>query len=289
MKVSPDAPKRPALRYHGAKWNLGKWIIKHLPPHEVYCEPFAGSAGVLLQKPRSYIEAINDLDGEVVSFFKALRDHPEQLVGAIDLTPYSVKEWELSFFHADDVIEQARRFYVRAYMSICGPTGTWKTGFRRQKVASRGKDDRKGRMTAAAITFMNTQHLYQVAERLRGVTIESMDALKVMKLYDSPQTLFYVDPPYVMSTRGRWRSNAYRHEMSDEDHRGMARILGELEGAVVLSGYNCDLYEELFEGWERIDRASRTNGAGKRVESSWFSPKVAQLQAFTDLPLFKRR
>ena len=95
MNIATDAPKRPALRYYGGKWNLAPWIISHFPPHKNYVEPCGGAASVLLQKPRSPLETYNDLDGNVVNFFRVLRDKPEELIRQIELTPWSRDEFEI--------------------------------------------------------------------------------------------------------------------------------------------------------------------------------------------------
>lgn len=268
MKIS-----RPALRYHGAKWLLAPWIIKHLPGHhDLYCEPFGGSGGVLLRKKRSPLEVFNDLDDEVVNFFRVLREQEDELVRAIRFTPYAVKEWEAAGEPDPDPLESARRFFVRSVMSIAGPTAQWRTGFRRQKVLT--KKNGKKKMTPAAISFMRIEHLHQVADRLRGVTIECDDALDLMVRYDGDRALFYVDPPYVAETRGRWARHAYSHELSDGDHVRLAEVLHGLEGMVVISGYRCGLYDGLFGDWERFDRVSRVNGPGSAVESLWLSPRA---------------
>lgn len=285
MKVDPAAPNRPAIHYHGAKWNLAAWIIRHLPPHEIYCEPYGGSAAVLLQKPRSLIEVYGDLDEEVVNFFEILRSREAELVRAIILTPFARAEWQQSFDHHSESLERARRFYVRSHMSIGGPTTQWSTGWRRQTVYSRGRNGNNS-MTPAAISFMRTEHLYQVAQRLRGVFIENETAEDLIRRYDSPLTLFYIDPPYVFSARSKWASNAYRHEMSDEDHMSLKFTLSQIEGMAVVSGYRCDLYDYLYAHWVRIDRRARVNGPGSATESLWLSPKAATRLRHADLPLF---
>lgn len=155
---------RPALRYHGSKWRAAPWIIAHLPDdHDVYIEPFGGSAAVLLQKARSPIEVYNDLDGDVVNFFRLLREQPDELIRAIHWTPFAHAEQQLSREPADDPLEAARRFYVRSHLTVCGPTALWNPGWRRQTFLSRGRDGQSS-MTPAARTFMQTEHLLQVAE-----------------------------------------------------------------------------------------------------------------------------
>jgi len=266
--------KRPALRYHGAKWRLAPWIISQLPRHECYVEPFGGSGAVLLRKGRSWLEVYNDLDSEVVNFFRVLRERSEELIRAIRLTPYAKEEWALSYRIGPelDPLEQARRFYVRAYMNLGGTSTVWRSGWRRQKVISKRKGRKK--MTPAALTFMDTRHLDQVVERFRGVQIENDIAVNVVARYDSPETLFYCDPPYPASTRGRWAKTAYNCEMTDDQHRALAEVLHEVEGMVAISGYSCELYDELYTGWLRIEKKARVNGDGSAMESLWLSPNA---------------
>ena len=128
-------------------------------------------------------------------------------------------------------------------------------------------------MKTAAVSFMELEHLYQVAERMRGGTIEQEDALALIRRYDQPRAVFYVDPPYVAETRRRWKASAYAHEMTDEQHRELAAVLRACQGMVVLSGYDGALYQELFGDWTRVDREFRTNGntAGTATESLWLN------------------
>lgn len=288
MPPARDVPDRPALRYHGGKWRAASWIISHLPAdHDVYIEPFGGSAAVLLNKPRSNMEVLNDLDGEVVNFFRVMRERPRQLIDAIYWTPFAHAEQQLSFVPSADPVEAARRFYVRSYLTISGPTATWNSGWRRQKKASRGGSG-KSSMTPAAKSFTETSHLWQIAERLRGVAIEQMDALELIRRYDHERALFYADPPYVAATRKRWKSSAYAHEMTDDQHRELAAVLCGCTGMVVLSGYDGDLYQELYPDWRRVDRDFRTNGNSRRMarESLWLNlPAQAALER-EHLPLF---
>jgi DNA adenine methylase len=256
---------------------MAPWIIGFLPDHDSYIEPYGGSAAVLLRKPRSPIEVYNDLDGDVVTFFRILRQQPEELIRAIYWTPYAYGEQQLSLEPTDDELEQARRIYIRSHLTISGPTAQWNSGWRRQKVYSRGRAG-NSRMKTAAMSFMEVEHLYQIAERLRGVTIESMDALALIAKYDNPRAAFYVDPPYVASSRTRWNASAYQHEMTDDQHRELAAVLHACAGAVLLSGYDCELYQELYIGWPRHTRDVRTNGNTDRMatETLWLNPTAAQ-------------
>lgn len=273
--LNPEEPARPPLRYHGAKWRLAPWIASHFPPRaavDVYAEPFCGSASVLMRIERSPIEVINDRDGDVVNFFRMLRERPEELIRQIELTPFARSEWETAGEPTDNPMEQARRFYLRSYGSISGPTAQWRSGWRRQKRLAR-KADGTGAMSSAARVFANVSHLHVVAARLRGVFIEQGDALKIIGDFDGERTLHYVDPPYPAGTRKAWKTTAYLHEMSDEQHREMAAVLNGCVGMVVLSGYGCELYDELFPAtsWATFSRSARTNGRGSAVETLWLN------------------
>lgn len=270
----------PPLRYHGSKWRAAPWVIAAMPECELYVEAFGGGASVLLRRKRAIIEVYNDLDREVVNFFQVLRERPHALIRAIALTPFAHAEQKMSMEPTNDPVEAARRFYVRSHLTISGPTAQWNSGWRRQTKVSK-RENGKGAMSPAAKTFMRTENLWQVAERLRGVCIEEMDALDLIRRYDRPETLFYVDPPYVHSTRVRMTNHAYAYEMTDDQHRELAAVLHGCRGMIVLSGYNCELYEDLFGDWQRIDRDFRTNGNAGRLatESIWLNPATVDALA----------
>ncbi len=280
--IATTAVTRPVLRYHGGKWRLAKWIISHFPEHRIYVEPFGGAASVLLRKPRSYAEVYNDLDGEIVNLFRVLRNPTQarELLRLMQLTPYARAEYELSYIIADDPIEQARRTLFRsaAGFSSVGASGRWKTGFRRN-VARSGS-------TPADDWVSLRNSLEAIIERLQAVVIENNTATEIIRLYDRPDTLHYIDPPYVQDTRYiRWAGEAYRHDMTDDQHRELAEVLHSVAGAVVLSGYACPLYDELYDGWYRVDRVSHADGARDRIESLWLNPRAADIQAQMVMPL----
>lgn len=290
MQTTENIPSRPAIKWHGAKWRAAKWIISFIPIHDSYIEPYGGSAAVLLKKSRSLIEVYNDLDKGVVNFFQCLRDNATELIRVIELTPFAYDEWLLSWQTEEELapIESARRFYVRSHMSIAGPSVKWGNAFRRQKVYSRGKS-MKSSMKPAAISFMETQHLSEISNRLRGVTIENMDALDLMIKYDNPSAFFYVDPPYVFSTRANKSKPAYEYDMVlDRDHEKMAGVLKKLEGFVLLSGYESDLYKEYFPNWQSYSKTTRINGDSTREEHVWLNPRLAQATLTGQFSLFSR-
>jgi len=279
-----EAPSRPALRYYGGKWRIAPWVLSYFPAHECYVEPYGGGASVLLRKRRSPLEIYNDLDGDVVSFFRVLREKPEELARLIRLTPWARAEYEFCREDCEDPLEAARRFYVSCWMGFGGGRARWRSGWRYQvKAGTMGK--------AAALSFCEVGHLYQAAERLCGVQIERRHALDVMRRCDAPTTLFYLDPPYVVGTRSKWK-DVYAFEMDDDDHCELATVARGLGGMVLISGYPSALYAELYEayGWTRVETEARTNGHGcvsvKRTEALWISPRTLERLECRDLPLF---
>ena len=269
---------RPAVRYYGGKWRLASWIIEQFPAHSCYVEPFAGGASVLLQKSPSKFEVMNDLNHDVITFFDMLRTKPEELIRAILLTPHAREELRRARTPVNDPLEQARRFYVRCWQSYGSGTGKTSTGWRYQ--IGTGDNSR-----ASAIGSWNdVEHLWDVATRLKQVQIDSDDALKVIERYDSKETLFYVDPPYVHSTRYHNSTDkGYSHEMTDDDHRRLSDLLKSLRGFVILSGYPSGLYDELYPSWHRITKESLDVNGKAQVECLWLSPKVSEIN---HLPLF---
>jgi len=148
----------------------------------------------------------------------------------------------------------------------------YRTGFR-----SRCTDNRALPSSEWA-TWPEQVPLY--VDRLRGVTIEQRDAIEVIQRLDSDRTLFYVDPPYPLSTRSSARSNhGYRHEMTDDAHRGLAEVLRAAEGMVVLSGYPCDLYDqELYSDWTRYECQAVADHAAARTEVVWLNEACLNAQ-----------
>lgn len=284
MNVAKDAPKRPVLRYHGGKFKLAPWIVSHFPEHRIYVEPFGGAASVLLRKTRSYVEVYNDLDGEIVNLFRVLRNPAQarELLRLVYLTPFAREEFELSYITADDPVEQARRTLFRsaAGYSTAGATGTqWRTGFRANAT-------RNGTIPATDWAGL-PDILETIVERLRGVVIENRPAVDVIQTYDGPTTLHYLDPPYPFATRNRrWAGNCYQYEMTDADHCELAALTHRLQGAVIISGYPCELYDQkLYPDWRRVTWETHADQALDRTEVLWLNRAAAETTGPTQLAL----
>lgn len=266
---------RPVVRYHGGKWRLAPWIIEHLPPHKIYVEPFGGAGSVLMRKPRSYAEVYNDLDSEIVNLFRVLRDtkQSKELERLLRLTPFAREEWNESYKPKRSAVEKARATVVRAYMGF-GSASTnvaHATGFR-------ASSNRSGTTPAQDwATFPDA--LPWITERLQGVCIERRSALQVIADHDTPLTLFYVDPPYVWSTREQRQREIYKHEMSDQEHRNLGALLSSVRGMVIISGYPSPLYDEMFATWPTVRRKAIADAARPRTEVLWLNPRAhAQLK-----------
>lgn len=261
---------RPALRYHGGKFRLARWLLQFFPAHGCYVEPFGGAAGVLLQKPRVYAEVYNDLDSEIVNFFRVLRDPGMRadLIEACRLTPYAREEFDLSYDATDDAVERARRTCVRAAMGF-GSAGATKasTGFR--------TDTRRKYGTAQHNWADYPDAIAAIGERFAGVLIENREAIDVIQSHDGPDTLHFVDPPYVHETRSMRNRSGYRHELADDDHRRLLSALKAVDGMVVLCGYATDLYDSTLKDWQRHSTEARISGGrgtSLRTEVVWLNP-----------------
>ena len=256
---------RPILRWHGGKWRLAPWILSHFPEHRVYVEPYGGAGSVLMRKARSYAEIWNDLDQDLVTLFQVLRsERAEALIRQTALTPYSRVEFERAYEKADDPVEIARRLLVRSCQGFGGNGAHKRTSFRACSTRDYSIPSHDWSGMPAVIS--------QVVDRLKGVIIECRPALKVMAQNDGPETLHFVDPPYLAETRGP--GGDYAHELSDEDHDELLAFLKDLKGKVVLCGYPSEKYDTVLEGWRRVTKTAWADGVNcskQRTEVLWMN------------------
>ena len=288
---------RTPFPYVGGKANIAKRMLPYLAVEQpVYVEPFFGAGGVFFAKPPASTEYINDLNGDVVNFFRVLRDHPDELIHLCQLTPYARdeyfrcrdEEWPDLETH-DGRIEAARRLFVLARQGRVTPNraeehrgapgwqsrstfasvslqpteiGGWRSPQRDTRPKSNPatgqadlcgwKSSEKGNPNnnSATATAATSSVLHQIAERLRRVTIDNRDAVKVIQRYDCDSAFLYLDPPYLFSTR---RPNLYKCEMQDDDHLKLLECVKQCKGKVAISGYPSDFYDEVLVGWERVE------------------------------------
>lgn len=242
--------RRIVFGWYGGKFSHLDWLLPLLPRGHHYCEPFAGSAAVLLNREPAPVETYNDIDGDVVNFFRVLRDRPEDLKRGIALTPFSREEFHRAINGSTARItdlERARRFYIRARQARTGLAQTATLG----RWANCKNTSRAGMSGVVSRWLGGVEALDEIAERLLRVQIENRPAVDLIKLYDSPETFFYCDPPYLHETRGD--SSAYGYEMDKVGHEELAAVLRKVKGKAAISGYRCAAMDKLFKGWERFD------------------------------------
>ncbi|HLL78776.1 MAG TPA: DNA adenine methylase [Ktedonobacteraceae bacterium] len=280
-----------AFGWYGGKYSHLDWLLPLLPQATHYCEPFGGSAAVLLNREPSPVETYNDIDGEVVNFFRVLRTQKDALIEAIGLTPFSREEFELAISQPEQDIselERARRFFVRARQVRSGLAQTASSG----RWANCLLTSRAGMGGAVSRWLGSVEGLSEIVQRLLRIQIENAPAVEVIKRYDSEQTLFYCDPPYPHNSRGD--SKAYAYEMTDGQHRELARILHKVKGKVALSSYHCDLMDELYGDWRFVEADPKNCHTVKqlRTEVLWVNYEIegasqwqAAQQTFFDQPM----
>ncbi|THV40563.1 DNA adenine methylase [Glycomyces buryatensis] len=276
-----DTAVKPPVPYYGGKQRLAEPIVELLSrvPHQHYVEPYAGSLAVLLTKPKARMETVNDLDGDLMTFWRIVRDRPDDFERAVALTPHSRAEYAAACAPAGvDAceVEVARRVWVRLTQS--------RTGTQRAVGWRHHQDPNGSSIGMPAYLDAYRSRMPAAAARLRGVSLEARPALEVIAAYGRHSgVLLYVDPPYLGSTRAR----NYRHEMRTEtDHQALAEALHTCRAAVVLSGYDSELYRELYPGWHRVAIASGTSQGGtwhERTEVIWSNRDLTAQPTLFDL------
>ncbi|WP_432846000.1 DNA adenine methylase [Amycolatopsis sp. CA-161197] len=251
---------KPPFAYFGGKTRLAEQIAAAFPAHEHYVEPYGGSLAVLLAKPRSRMETVNDLDGDLMTFWRVLRDQPAELARVCALTPHSRAEFLEAYalgLEAPDDVERARRVWVRLSQSRSGTL--LRTGWRHYVDPAGSSASMPGYLAGYV------DRMAPAAARLAGVSLECQPALELITRYgQSRNVLLYVDPPYLGSTRF---SGGYRHEMKGEtEHRDLAAVLRACKATVVLSGYDSPLYAELYPEWHVTRIETMTGQGGTRQE-----------------------
>jgi DNA adenine methylase len=278
VSETPDGPVQTPLRYYGGKKAMVKDLLPLVPPHDCYVELCGGAGSFLFAKEPAKIEVFNDIDLDIIRFFKIARDpvNGPRLVRALNLTPYHVYEHELGQNRTDDMddVEWARRLFCDDRMSYNGHLG--------------GSFSRCNTANVAPKYFKTVNRLDRIRHRLSNVVFENGDFATVIAKYDTQDTFFFFDPPYLPSTRRT--PNAYRYEMSEGDHIRLLNVVKGVKGKVMLCGYRSPLYGEHLRGWHvrefqvRCAADTRTGSRGYRTEVVWMNyepPAVAETTAIT--------
>lgn len=265
------------IHWAGGKGRQLNDLLPLIPVTRIYVEPFGGGAAVLLNRPHSEIEVYNDADESLVNLFRVLRDDTAYATfrRRIALLPYSRSEYErsLGFDSEDDPVAKAVAFYTVLNQSVSG-----------KRLAGRGDWSKNRTINNADRWFARQNTLVAVVERIRNVQVECRDAIEVISQWDTPETTFYCDPPYVLDSRAG--NKYYAVEPGDEWHESLVDKLLTVEGAVVLSGYTHPIYTRLTDaGWytdsysqtTTMDIADSLKGTVKgRVEVVWRNPRAAE-------------
>lgn len=225
--------------------------------HHTFLDAFGGSGVVLLKKEPAKVDVWNDLSKEVYNFFYCLRNHPEETMKAIEFTPFHREEFNQSLSQSEDPVEQARRTFVKQTMGFSGK--------QRQTKGNFGGAIKKSsnHMSAKVSQYLsNIRNLYDVIERLKTVQIECLPALECIKKYDHEELLVYVDPPYLPETRKT--QGTYEEEMTYEDHEELGELLNNIQGKAVVSGYDSQLYNDMFKAWNKTEIKNVPVSAHKR-------------------------
>lgn len=275
-----------AFGYFGSKLRIAAKLRSELPPHNAWVELFCGSAAMTLAKAPAPIEVINDINGEIVNFFRQLRENSDPLRTAISLTPYSRAEFEIARRKGNDLseLERARRFFVAAMMAINGSFGDAPGGFSISNSYSRnGREARVNRWNETPA------YLSAVADRLKRVRIENQDGLKLFQDFKKrPATLVYFDPPYL----GK-RLQGYDFDQNTQEfHERLLEDVITANCMVFISGYQHDLYDKYLtpsRGWSKETIAATTKGNNgksfQRYEVIWFNEAYSLARERDRLPL----
>lgn len=224
----------------GSKHYLTSWLKSFIPKHDRYTEPFSGGAALLFEKERSKIEIINDTNSDLVNLYQCIQnpDKRTKLVQILNETPYSrsiFKQWKYGNESPQDDVDRAARYFFLCKSSFAGDVVHG--GF-----ACPSKNTTRN----PAMTYQNSiDALNHIAERLKGVTIECLNYVDCIQKYDSPGTLFYIDPPYY------GHEDYYGDSFTEQDHYRLIGILHSVKAKVMLSHYECDTYDQLYRGWNK--------------------------------------
>ena len=250
------------LNYPGSKKRIAPWIIKNMPEHHSYLEPFFGGGAVLFEKDPARIETVNDIDGEVINFFRTIQnpDQREKLCELMAYTPYSREMYDCSFRKQDDNIARAASFAIRSIQSY-GFRSSDKNGW---------KKDVYGREAAYAVRYWNKlpEALQLVGRRLKSVQIENRPALELIRKFNNRGILIYCDPPYVLSTKYK---RMYKYEMTDDEHEELLTTLCDSNSKVMISGYDCALYDKYLKDWRKEKMVTRAQSCARREETLWMN------------------
>lgn len=265
------------LRYPGAKWRLAPWLQSYVPQCVRVVDAYCGSGAFALNlwyRPRHLV--LNDRDEYINLLFRAMRERRDDLIRAVEYTPWSRAEYldvtgpNGTILEIGDLVEDARRYLIATWQAH-GTTTCSRNGWRHK---SHGTQARQ-----LADTYEVWQDLPErlavAAAVLKDAEIECLPALTVIGRYATKATLIYADPPYVRDTAHGRRKKLYRHEMTDADHRELLDALDAHPGPVLLSGYHNAIYAERLSHWRYVETETQAEKGNTRTEVLWLNAAAA--------------
>lgn len=231
---------KPIFNYFGSKWHISRKLIGIIPPHHTYCEPFCGTAAMLLAKNPSYVEIINDLNSNITNLFRVIRDPKklEKIIELVEFTPYSREEYKLALKNIKNISDPVEKAYLYLIISNMGYAGKQKysTGFK------------TGYSEFRSINVWNKipERIQELSLRFKNVQIENKPAIELIKRTDTKNTFFFIDPPYPKIILNNSK-NMYEYTLTDKEHEVLIDILANLEGKVIVTIYENDIYDKLLE------------------------------------------
>lgn len=253
---------RTPITYYGGKQTMLKHIMPLIPKHEIYVESFAGGAAVFFAKQPSAMDVINDLNGELINFYRTVVSNFDELKREVDRTLHSRTQHETAWFiynHPDDFTNVQRAWAVWVLS---------KMGFAGQLSNSFGFDKSEGRHPRK-VAFAKEAFTIELRKRLEIATIESDDAFKVIARYDTPETFHFIDPPYVGSDMGH-----YSEMFDDADLERLLQLCETIMGKFMLTMYPNDVIRGYADrsGWiiHALDRqVSACKAESRRRQEEW--------------------
>lgn len=273
---------RPLISYYGGKQRIASQILQHFPPHSVYVEPFCGGAALLFAKPLfipsnavNYMEVINDTNERLINFYRVAQLQSEELYNVIQATLFSRREYEIAQQISNDPLEDARRYWVDLNYSYANKQGAgW-------SFQTEGRN-------SAIVSLSKTKRIPIQCKRIEHCYIECDDAIEIIKRWDSPQTLFYCDPPYPGANQGHYKGYTL------DDWQALCDALDSCAGSYVLSNYPQEIEPKTAQRRVEIQASmsasngrDRTDHDTKRTEVLWVCDRSGSVST-TLAPIIKR-
>ena len=263
------------LNYPGAKWSSAPLLLKNIPDHKTYCEPYAGSLALLFSKPESPIEVVNDIDSDIVNLFSCIQKYPEELARLVLTTPYSREVYESQYAQGPsiDSVHQAAGFLIRCWQSY---------GFRSNQDMVGWKADIHGREKAYALRdwYRLPDEIIATAERLRKVQIEHRPALRVIQSFAFPDVFMFLDPPYLPST---CNTKQYRCTTTEQEHEELLKEIVKNPAQIMICGNASEMYQDYLHSWTRLPLHSPTQYGKYRTEYVWMNYNTFHQPSLFDL------